>query len=77
VPSAPDAGAPDDERELFQIAAKLPCQRRGALLISAVIQPVRRYAGTPDVVEPYRFICTQSSPFNSPHCCSEGNSNSD
>ena len=29
VPSCPHAGAPEDERELFDIADKLPCRRRG------------------------------------------------
>ena len=29
VPSSPDAAAAEDERELFDIAAKLPCRRRG------------------------------------------------
>ncbi len=29
LPSTPDAGAPEDDRELFDIAAKLPCRRRG------------------------------------------------
>ena len=28
VPCRPDAGAPEDELELFDIAAKLPCRRR-------------------------------------------------
>ena len=36
VPSIPKPGVPEDERELFEIAAKLPCRRRGehALLVS-------------------------------------------
>ena len=29
VPSSPGPGAPEDEREVFAIAAKLPCRRRG------------------------------------------------
>ena len=32
VASTPDSNAPEDERELFDIAAKLPCHRRGAQL---------------------------------------------